>query len=329
MSLTRSRWFQKTVFFFSIVLAASQLCLVASLTAQDKKEEKVLPEVEDITLETKDGVMLRCSWYPGQKEKNSVPVILLHGWNGQRQEYKALAESLQKEGGCAVLVPDLRGHGESTKTKLGVQLDREKFSKLEVAAVYNDIEKCSRFLRDKNNMAELNLEMLTVVAANESAIFAIDWSIKDWSWPDFNGQKQGKNVKALVLLSPKKSFQGLALTSLCRAPLISGKGMLPLTMLIAWGTEDAKESRDISSIHNLIEKARPEFKVEGETEEERFADEFKKKTLFFLKYATDEQGTKLLESPKAGKELIAFINSFIQLKIANSELDFSWHELAQ
>ena len=329
MFLNHFHWSRKAVvFLLAMAVAGIPACYVGALTAQDtEEEEKELPEVEDITLQTKDEVLLRCSWYPGQNEKKSVPVILLHGWDGQRQEFKALAEILQKENGCAVLVPDLRGHGESMKTRTGTELDREKFGRREVASIFEDLEQCRRFLQDKNNKAELNLEMLTIVACQESAIFAVDWAIRDWSYPDFNGQKQGKFVKALILLSPEKSFMGMSMTVLSRAPLISGRGAIPLTMMIAVGADDARKMREFTSIHNLIEKTRPEYKVEGNTDEERAADEFKKKSLFYLQYPAEDQGTKLLASPKVGPILATYISSFIKLKIADRELDFPWHEL--
>jgi len=40
------------------------------------------------------------------------PVVLLHGWPGMRTDYRALVPQL---GGFDVIVPDLRGFGESDK----------------------------------------------------------------------------------------------------------------------------------------------------------------------------------------------------------------------
>ncbi len=42
-----------------------------------------------------------------------APVILLHGWPGDRTDYRLLAPELA--GSCDVVVPDLRGFGESDK----------------------------------------------------------------------------------------------------------------------------------------------------------------------------------------------------------------------
>ena len=67
-------------------------------------------------LRTGDGLELALTYYPGTKGKQTIPVVLLHGWKQSRNDYKDLAPALQKLG-YAVIVPDLRGHGESTRLK--------------------------------------------------------------------------------------------------------------------------------------------------------------------------------------------------------------------
>jgi pimeloyl-ACP methyl ester carboxylesterase len=43
------------------------------------------------------------------------PVILLHGWPGDRTDYRVLGPALALGSSCDVIVPDLRGFGESDK----------------------------------------------------------------------------------------------------------------------------------------------------------------------------------------------------------------------
>ena len=43
------------------------------------------------------------------------PVILLHGWPGDRTDYRVLGPALALGSGCDVIVPDLRGFGQSDK----------------------------------------------------------------------------------------------------------------------------------------------------------------------------------------------------------------------
>ena len=65
---------------------------------------------------TSDGARLSATFYPGRETKDTVPVILLHMSEGDRKEYLELAPYLQEQG-HAVLVPDLRGHGESEQIR--------------------------------------------------------------------------------------------------------------------------------------------------------------------------------------------------------------------
>ncbi len=47
------------------------------------------------------------------------PVILLHGWPGDRTDYRVLGPALALGSSCDVIVPDLRGFGESDKHVAG------------------------------------------------------------------------------------------------------------------------------------------------------------------------------------------------------------------
>jgi pimeloyl-ACP methyl ester carboxylesterase len=47
-----------------------------------------------------------------ERRGEGPPVLLLHGWSGMRTDYRALVPLLS---GFEVVVPDLRGFGESDK----------------------------------------------------------------------------------------------------------------------------------------------------------------------------------------------------------------------
>ncbi|MGL6226042.1 MAG: alpha/beta hydrolase [Thermoguttaceae bacterium] len=89
---------------------------------KDKGKTEVLTpgfatDVEEVELKgdwfvTSDGVLLTGMYYPGKGDKECIPVVLLHGQSEDRTIFEPLIAELRKKG-CAVLVPDLRGHGAS------------------------------------------------------------------------------------------------------------------------------------------------------------------------------------------------------------------------
>ncbi len=191
------------------------------------QQEEEIPEPVDIDLRTSDDLVLKATYYPGLEGKDSVPVVLLHALRGRhdrnegsrgntrfsREDYRNLAEYLRSQG-HAVLVPDLRGHGESNLIRVPGRMDTLIDPTTMAGANYQrmvavDLPVLKRFLVEKNNNKELNIEKLTVVAAEESAVLAVFWTQLDWSVPPSGFEKQGQDIKALILLSPKWSVPGL------------------------------------------------------------------------------------------------------------------------
>src|SRR5258708_3431888 len=76
-----------------VVLAGLSLC-AGPVTAQE--QAKISPP-EELSLETKDGVVLRCTYFPGTKGKESVPVVLLHPFKGNRHNFATLPTYLQEK----------------------------------------------------------------------------------------------------------------------------------------------------------------------------------------------------------------------------------------
>lgn len=187
---------------------------MTTLGAQESgdHEEQEIPEPDDIAFTTSDGLKLNATYYPGTEKKDSVPVILLHMLHGNRNDYADLAPMLQEKG-HAVLVPDLRGHGESTKHKGSrVPLKSSSLSRLDFARMVQvDMPRLKHFLVEENNDKKLNIEKLCVVGAGMGASVALNWTAFDWHLKPVGDRKLGQDVKALVLISPDWSTPGLSL----------------------------------------------------------------------------------------------------------------------
>ncbi|QEG41212.1 alpha/beta hydrolase [Roseimaritima ulvae] len=167
---------------------------------------------EVVAIETRDGVRLRAAFFASDKGKDAVPVMIIHEWGGQAGPYLPLGLALNKAG-CAVLIPDLRGHGGSMTYPVPgggtEEFDIGDMGPAHVKAMLTqDLESCKAFLKEKNDKEELNLNALTLVGIKEGCVLSMEWAVSDWNFPSIGSRKQGQDVKALVLISPEEIHKG-------------------------------------------------------------------------------------------------------------------------
>lgn len=288
---------------------------------------KEIPPAQDLQLQTKPQgglppVNLSCTWLPGMREKETVPVLLLHDWGSSRKGLLALAQQLQKELGCAVLVPDLRGHGGSTSVVGGgKKLDAKQMNKNEIPLVTEDMEACKRFLKEKHNAGELNLEMLTVIACGDSTPIAATWALADWQWPPYNGVKQGQDVKLMILLSPVRKFESLSLLGLIKSPVFSDPRVDGITTVLFWDSSQDTAEKEAKAIETVLVKG---FGANPSSDDpERWS-----KIRYALKVVNNGgYGERLINGNKSAlvKQEIA---SFIDQKLASRAEKYPWTDRA-
>ena len=252
----------------SLCVALGVTSLVALLAAA---QSRAAPTPEVVSLVTKDGVQLTLTYFPSSARRGSPeakevpPVILLHDHKETRSIFNSLAQRLQaptaERGGpsFAAVTVDLRGHGDSTKQVFPngetIELDAAKLRRDDVAAmVVMDMAAVRSFLVDKNDAGELNLNKLCLIGSGMGASVAANWALTDWSWPPLAVGKQGQDVKALVLISPPWSYNGLSFQMPLR--------FRPLKENIAWmlvyGSEAPKAAADVRRIYKQLERFHPE-----------------------------------------------------------------------
>jgi pimeloyl-ACP methyl ester carboxylesterase len=287
----------------------------------DKKDgdEVELPEPVDALVSTRDGVQLTLTYYASTKGIQSVPVVLLHGWKRSRNEYKAIAASLQSQG-YAVIIPDLRGHGDSTRRKVGGREDTFNAALMSPAQfsamVTEDMKAVKKFLWKRNNARELNIDKLCVVGEEMGASVALNFAHFDavgyeTGTPLYGNLKLGRFVKALVLISPAWSFRGLPLSDAMRDPTVQSD----IAVLFLVGKQDPKAMDDAKRLYNLFEKWHPEPVTNDKDEK------LAKQTLFFGKLDTNLQGDKLLDSRFHVQDIIA---NFLSLRLVKSDESKTW-----
>ncbi len=290
-----------------------------------QRRKLVLPKPELVTVSTNDGVRVRCAYYPGgvvqsskkgefvpKKGKEVVPVILLHGWEGSKSEFAALANILQRRG-HAVIVPDLRGHGDSITMRFpnGAEreIDRDRMRPVDIQGMIRDVQAAKKFLLEKNNEGELNIELLCLVGAELGSILAVNFAQLDWSRQQLPSFKQGQDVKALVLLTPRQSFKGMTASRAFKHPMVASR----LETLIVVGDNDRKGHSEAKSIHKRLERMRPE------------QTDPTKQSLVFAELPTSLAGTELVD-PNARLNVDRLIAAFIHKRLVLRSSRFAWKE---
>jgi len=215
-------------------------------------------------------------------------------------------------------VPDLRGHGKSTKQKnpdtgRTETLDAAKFKPVEFfLMVTEDIEAVRRFLKEKNNAKELNIEKLCLIGNEMGASLALNYAVRDWSWPVLATGKQGQDVKALVLITPEWNSKGLKISEAVAHPAIRSE----LSVLIIAGNK-GKSKEESQKLFKSFEKHHYEPPKDEDPEVVR-----EKKDLFLVLAETSLKGAKLLNEKSL--KVPATIEQFIALRLVNKQ--FPWSE---
>jgi pimeloyl-ACP methyl ester carboxylesterase len=210
---------------------------------------------------------LQITYYPSIRPRGSAqakqvaPVVLLHDYKETRNVFAPLAERLQapsenepERPSFAVVTVDLRAHGDSTKQLLPngsqVDLDAAKLNRNGLLAMASfDMEAVRGFLVVRNDAGELNLNKLCLLGAGMGANAAANWAAQDWAAPPLAVGKQGQDVKVLVLLSPRWSFQGLSMQGPMQFPTLKRS----VAWMLIYGREDARVKADVHRIERQLE----------------------------------------------------------------------------
>jgi pimeloyl-ACP methyl ester carboxylesterase len=172
----------------------------------------------------------------------------------------------------AIIVPDLRGHGRSTTRSVSAggrtrTIERDRMRPDDIRRMFAyDLEAVKKFLMEKHNAGELNIELLCVVGAEMGATVAVNWAAVDWNWPRLPTYKQGQDVRALVLLSPPASFKGVRTQEGFKNRDVRSQ----LSVMIIHGTRNEQDARQIynylSRWHDPEEKDLEIVSVESDAE---------------------------------------------------------------
>jgi pimeloyl-ACP methyl ester carboxylesterase len=300
--------------------------LAAQGAAQAPRPGRLAPPGEH-SLTTKDGVQIKITYYPSNAGQQAVPVILLHDYNETRAVMEPLAAMLHNPpaavtdllpqgfgapAACAAVTVDLRGHGGSKmafNAADSYELDANHFRLEDFQdMVLYDMEAVRSFLLALNDAGQLNLNKLCIVGAGMGANVALNFAARDWSIPPLAVRKQGQDVKALVLLSPRRVFNGLSSVEPLKFPPIQQD----LSIYLAYGAGDRRVARDCEAIVKILERYHPE------PPPAQVAD---RKDLFVFAPDVTLQGTKLLTNEQFG--LAPKIAAFVEMRLGTKDFPYT------
>lgn len=292
----------------ALLLAAT--AVVASIPSA-VAQEAALPPAQEQALETSDGVRFAAWHYPVPPESQAVAtVILIHDLGGSHKTVGDLARSLQKSG-CAVVAPDLRGHGSSSsragdgaaaRGEQGESPQLLRKSDFEAMAASSgrvrddpassnrgEIEAVRAWIKRQADAGKLDIDSLCVVGCGLGATVAAMWTAADWNWPPTTGGPQGQQVRALVLVSPAMSKRGLSMT----APLASEPLRFSVPVMVLAGSGD----REAARVFDRFKLSRPkEWFQQRDGQQPETAKDLQAPadaTAFFIQCNTTLSGDKL------------------------------------
>jgi pimeloyl-ACP methyl ester carboxylesterase len=276
--------------------------------------------VQRVEIATADGVQLKGDFYPSGLGKKAPVAVLLADEGQSRASLARLAQWLQRpaEGderpSFAVLTIDLRGQGDSTVQRLPSGATRSlsgaKSGPADIDAMIRvDMEAVRRHLVTRNDLGELNLNRLAFVGVGSGAMVAACAAAVDWSAPQLAVGKQGKDVKALVLVSPPWKHKGAAMLTALRQPGVQSQ----VATMVMYGGEDRTATADAQRIVNQLLRARPKQLPPTKT---------KLPSVFDVPAPTKLQGDAWLKQMgENGEELIG---QFLEQYVAKP--DYPWVE---
>jgi alpha-beta hydrolase superfamily lysophospholipase len=223
---------------------------------------------EELRLETSDGLRIAAWYYRVQADtKPQAVVMLVHDLEGSHKTVEPLARSLQLAG-YAVVAPDLRAHGASAGRAAGTarveDMEPRMLKKADLEAIAaatggrlrdqsafrGELEAVRNWIKARSDAGELDIDKLCVVGSGLGGTLSAMWTAADWTWPPTTTGPQGRQVRALALVSPVWANKGISLSVPMASEAI--RNQVPV-MVIA-----GKADRDAPRLFDQLKRFRPD-----------------------------------------------------------------------
>lgn len=245
---------------------------------------------EYLSLESaQDRFPIHISYYPVTEEmypnntKDQAPVVvMLHGTGSSRLFWdvssrpntatgKPFAEMVNALG-IAVITVDLRKHGESVIEGEDDPLRPVDYPKM----VAGDLVAVKRFIFERHQAHELNMNKMGIIAMEMSAPVALAFAAEDWATLPYRdgpggsfGTPRGQDVRTIILVSPDQVAGRININqsiNFLRDPAFG------INFMFIAGTEDESDNGIASDLYEIVsaqnaeaaELMEPEIGARGE-----------------------------------------------------------------
>jgi hypothetical protein len=138
----------------------------------------------------------------------------------------------------------------------------------------------------------------------------MNFALRDWEVPELINYKNCKDVKAIILLSPERKYEGTSMDVALKHPVVGHK----LSVMIAEGKKNGAGMAESKKILNLLERQHQEAGVGAEKAKED-------KEVVFYAEDTSLQGTSLVTPATRVAPIIA---QFINYRVRALQDGFAW-----
>lgn len=184
----------------------------------DEKGARIAPGAETIELVTSDGVVLQATAWSGTgDEAGKQAIILVHQLASDRYEWAPFLAELA--GDYALVSIDLRGHGGSTRTTDGRELQWRAFKDADWARIPLDVKAAVAYVRGRGATS------VGLIGASIGSSAVMLYAADD------------PGINAVALLSPGLAYRGLDTTG-----PVERYGARPLLLLTSKGDTRAEET---------------------------------------------------------------------------------------
>lgn len=236
------------------------LCTAVSLHCTSVASQPLLaqerPAVEQKQLPTADGWLIALEYYPQTVETAPV-VMIIHGENSNALAWKKdFGEALHALGYAVVLV-DLRMHGNSKTTVAGKKADTTDLRPVDYPNMVRfDLETVKAFLIEEHQKKKLNVRKLGILASDMSVPLALNFAEMDWNKLPYDDAPtpnmrtpRGQDVHAIALISPVLQLPGVNTT----VPLRNlTQPLRQIAFFSAYGTTDDGINRQAERMEKLL-----------------------------------------------------------------------------